>query len=132
MRDHRQVDVATGVRYQGMKSTQLAPDKRLIMLRAVFRLNGPIFAMPIAGDQINALVANGQVDLSAHDGWNLPQQPDIGQRRAIYRLVLKVELNEPLKVATLLIVGTLAHPSIEVVPGRARSDETIRFHFLSG
>src|SRR6516162_11367857 len=52
VRNHRQADIAAGVRRERVECAQRAPVKRLILLRAIFRLNGPIFAVLIARDQI--------------------------------------------------------------------------------
>jgi hypothetical protein len=100
--------------------TVRAPAKRVILLRAIFRLNGPIFAVLIAPDQINTFVKVGQIDRLANVGRHLAQQPNLAQRGAIFGLVLQIELNRPFKIMTLFVFGKLSHPLVEIFPRMSR------------
>src|SRR6516162_10055849 len=111
-----QVDVATGIERQCRKRAQFAASKRLIALGPKLCLDSPIFAASIASDQVDAFVEIRKVHYLANVGRHIAQQPDILERRAIFGLALKVELNKPLECAPLLAIRNLSHPLAKFVP----------------
>ena len=58
--------------------------------------------MPLARDQVDALVELRQIDRLPNIGRHVTLQPNVGERRAVFWLRLEVELDEPLEVAALL------------------------------
>jgi hypothetical protein len=102
--DHLQTDVAAGVRRQRSEGAQQAATEALVVGREEFRLNRPITAMLLARDQVDALVELRQIDRLPNVGRHVTLQPNVGERRAVFRLRLQVELHEPLEVAAFLVI----------------------------
>ncbi len=70
VRNDRKGNVAARVERERGERAQFSPGERLVALTPKLRLDGPVFAVPGAGDEVNALVGvwknNPFTDLGGH------------------------------------------------------------------
>lgn len=84
--DDAKREPATDAKGQTRESGNLTPSQGLIGVVPILALNGPELALIGLNDEINALIAGGELEFLRYRKGNFPVQPDMLELTRIFRL----------------------------------------------